>query len=227
MIRVLIVDTPRLFCHTLRVVLEKESDISVVDCVSTADEALTMMDRCDIVLVNTTLSNDETLKLIREVSANHPKAKVLVVGVAELKEVILHYIEAGAAGYILKEDSVQQLLEKIRAAAKNEALVSPHIVARLMSRLSELANAQSRLWQTPEAKMRRFTELTPREREVLSLIGKGLSNQEIADRLFIERGTVKNHLHNILKKLNASNRKEAAAVYMINQRNPGGEAYLH
>lgn len=227
MIRVLIVDTPRLFCHTLRVVLEKESDMQVAGCASTTEEALALINSTDVILVNTTINNEDTLHLIREATANHPKVKVLVVGVSELKEVILHYVEAGAAGYVLKEDSVQQLLEKIRAAHKGEALVAPHIAARLMSRLAELANVQSRFWHTPDTKMHRFADLTPREREVLGLIGKGLSNQEIAERLVIERGTVKNHLHNILKKLNASNRKEAAAVYMINLRSNGSEVYAH
>lgn len=215
MIRVLIVDKLRLYCHTMRVVLQKEEDMEVVDCIASIDEAMNRLSLSDVVLVNTTLSHEDTFKLIRDISRNHPEVKVLVVGVAELTEVIVKYVEAGAAGYVLQADSVEKLLSKIRAAYNSEALVSPRITARLMSRLAELASLQTTLGARSDVKMRGIAALTPREREVLGLIGQGLSNQGIADHLIIERGTVKNHVHNILKKLNASNRREAAAVYMI------------
>lgn len=225
MMRVLIVDKLRLFCHTLKVVLQREEDMRVVGCATTAEEALHQVPHCDIVLVNTTAEDMDSVQLVRQITSRHPGVKVLVVGISEMSDQILQYVEAGASGYILKEDSVELLLEKVRAAQKDEAFVSPQIAAQLMSRLAELTSMRSRLWAAPETQMRRFGELTQREQEVLGLLGKGLSNQEIAERLYIEHGTVKNHVHRILKKLNASNRHEAAAAYMMRLRHDGAVAY--
>jgi RNA polymerase sigma factor (sigma-70 family) len=114
---------------------------------------------------------------------------------------------AGASGYVLEDVSVDNLLDHIRAAHDDQAIVSPEIAAALMNQISELAyvSAQDQLDVTA------VSELTNREREVLNLIGDGLTNQQIADRLYIEVGTVKNHVHNLLKKLEVSNREDAAA----------------
>lgn len=226
MINLLIVDKPGLFCHTMRTILQKESDMTVLSCVANIDEAESYLPHSQVVLVSTTFSNEDTLRLIQEISANY-EAKVLVVGVREVTEVILKYVEAGACGYVLQEDSVEELLKKIRAAYKNEALVSPQVAARLMSRLAQLANMNTLIWAGPQDKMNRFSDLTPREREVLSLIGQGYSNQRIAEHLIIECGTVKNHVHNILKKLNASNRREAAAVYSMKVNYNSNRVFAH
>lgn len=225
MMRVLIVDKLRLFCHTLKVVLQREDDMRVVGCATTAEEALHQVPHCDLVLVNTTTEDADSVHLVRQITTHQPSVKVLVVGISEMSDQIMQYVEAGASGYILKEDSVELLLEKVRAAEKDEAFVSPQIAAQLMSRLAELTSMRSRLWAAPETQMRRFGELTQREQEVLGLLGKGMSNQEIAERLYIEHGTVKNHVHRILKKLNASNRHEAAAAYMMRLRHESAAAY--
>ena len=129
------------------------------------------------------------------------------MGLAESREEILRYVEAGAAGYILQDDSVDDLLAKVRTTHGGEAIISPEIAAALMSRVAELAQSPSK----PEAGQADPAELTSREREILELIGEDLTNQEIAERLVVEVGTVKNHVHNILQKLNVSSRREAAA----------------
>jgi DNA-binding NarL/FixJ family response regulator len=221
MMRVLIVDKLRLFSNTLKVVLQRESDMRVIGCATTAEEALHQTPHCDVVLVNTGNEEEEAVELVRAISDRHPSVKILVVGVSEMSDHILQYVEAGAAGYILREDSIDVLLEKVRAAPRDEAVVSPQMAAQLMNRLAELTSLRSRLWVTPDTQLRRFNELTQREQEVLGLLGKGMSNQEIAERLYIEHGTVKNHVHRILKKLNASNRHEAAAAYMMRLKHEG------
>lgn len=140
-----------------------------------------------------------------------PSAKILVIGLRESEQAILKYVEAGVDGYVLRDNSVDTLLQKIRAAAQGRALVSPDIAHAIMSRLTELAQLFSRV----ETALDDPVELTPREQEVLDLVGEGLTNRQIADRLYIEVGTVKNHVHNILQKLEVSSREDAAAYLAL------------
>ena len=130
------------------------------------------------------------------------------------KQRVLRYVEAGATGYVLKDDSFEDLIETVRAARDGKVFVSPQIAAALMERLSNLA----RLFSDVENSVTDPTDLTSRELEVLELIGRGRTNQQIAEELVIELGTVKNHVHNILDKLNVSSRGEAAAYLAIIKR---------
>lgn len=222
MIRILIVDNSRLMCQMMRTVLKREADMEVVGCATTTEEALNQVPACDVMLVGTELPNDVVHNLIQKVAGEHPDVKILVLGLPKSEKAILHYIEVGATGYVLKEDSVDKLLKTVRAAYGGEAIVSPQIAAALMSRLARLANlyGQGPLKQT----WHESDELTRREQEVLHLIAQGLSNQEIANRLYIQVGTVKNHVHSVLRKLNVNSRKEAA-VYLSAVANPIDRSY--
>jgi RNA polymerase sigma factor (sigma-70 family) len=217
MIRVLLVNEIRLMSNVIASVLEDEPDIEVVGGVTSLDEALLLVPESDVILVSTHLPEDGALKLTSAITEAHPSVKVLVLGLAETKGQVLQYIEAGADGYVLKDDSVGDLLSRIRAAQSGEALVSPNIAAALMSRVGELAQ----LFAEIEAEINEAADLTPREREILELIGQGLTNQEIADRLVIEVGTVKNHVHSILQKLDVGNRQDAAAYLAVEEKRMG------
>jgi DNA-binding NarL/FixJ family response regulator len=144
------------------------------------------------------MPNEAALPVICSLIKADSSVRVVVVGVAESEEAILP---------VLKDDSIDELLQKIRAIHRGEAPVSPQIAAALMERVAELRELCDELVgpENPGA-------LTPREREVLELLKQKFSNQEIADRLVIELGTVKNHVHNILKKLNLSSRRDVARV---------------
>jgi DNA-binding NarL/FixJ family response regulator len=132
---------------------------------------------------------------------------VLALGLTEEKKRVLRYVEAGASGYILKDDSLEDLIEIVRATQEGKVFVSPQIAAAMMERLSDLAQ----IFAGVENNLTDTTTLTSREMEVLELISKGYTNQQIAQNLVIEVGTVKNHVHNILEKLNVNSRGEAAA----------------
>jgi DNA-binding NarL/FixJ family response regulator len=205
MIRVVLVNAIHILCNVIAAVLDNEPDIEVVGCATTMDEALDLARRSDVMVLSTLIPDDAAIKITQTVVQANLPVKVLILGLAQSREEILRYIEAGAAGYILQDDSVDDLLVKIRATYDGQALVSPEIAALLMSRVSELTQVSAETEDKPDI----FIDLTPREREILQLIGQGLSNQEIAVQLVIEVGTVKNHVHSILEKLNVSSRRDA------------------
>ncbi|MFO7634800.1 MAG: response regulator transcription factor [Caldilinea sp.] len=210
MIRVLIVNEQHLIASLFASVLDDEADIVVVGRVVNATTALEEAGKADVLLVSTGLPDNGALDLVCRLVEDYPDKIVLVVGVAESQWEILKYIEAGASGYILKDDTVEELLDHIRAAYDGKARVSPEIAAALIERVAELAQlVQPALLDADPA------GLTPREIEVLKLIDEGLSNQEIGERLTIELGTVKNHVHNILDKLNVTSRHDAAAYLAL------------
>lgn len=209
MIRILIVHPTNLISSLLASVLEDEKDIHVVGYANTQGEALDKIEttRCNVVLVASLLPDNGALELTKTVAESHPEIKVLVFGVPESKNIILQYVMAGASGYVLQEVPVDHLFDNIRAVYEDKAIVSPTIAASFMEQISQLAQISARA----NVDLSAYDDLTPREREVLELIGEGMSNQEIADQLYIEVGTVKNHVHNILRKLDVSSRDDAAA----------------
>jgi DNA-binding NarL/FixJ family response regulator len=208
-IYLLLVNETRLMGNVIAAALEGEPDINVVACVTNRDDALAIVREkdVDVALVSTRLPDQGALKLTNAITEIRPSTKVLALGLTEEKQHVLRYVEAGAAGYILRDDSLENMIETIRAAREGKVFVSPQIAAAIMERLSNLA----RIFSDVENSISDTTELTARELEVLQLIGEGLTNQEIAEQLVIEVGTVKNHVHNILDKLHVSSRNEAAA----------------
>ena len=205
MIRVLIVEEVRALCEIIATVLRAEPDVEVIGCATQLEEAVTYLGDCDVALVNTSLHNEASARLIRTLRKLAPKVKIVVMGLVRSQHAILQCIEAGVSGYVLKDSSLEELLKNIRAAYNNEALVSPPIAAALMSYVAELVGFDP----AGEQELCAPQSLTRREREVLNLVQQGLTNQEIAESLVIELGTVKNHVHNILRKLNVNSRRDA------------------
>ena len=217
MIRVLIADDSGLICDAMRTILDREEGIYVVGCARTLEETDFLLPHANLLLVGPALEGESILELVRRVHTNRPDIKIVVVGVRNQPELITQYVEAGVVGYVLRQESMSTLVEKIRAAHEGQALVAPDVVVHLMRRLAQLAQ-QPFIGAWGLEGISGLHELTSREREVLSLIGSGYSNREIADELVIGWGTVKNHVHSILKKLETNSRHEAAAIYRIHAR---------
>ena len=213
LINLLLVNETLLMGNVIAAALEGEPDINIVGCVISIDEALNIVreKEVDVALVSTRLPDLGALKLTNAITELKPSTKVLALGLTEEKQNVLRYVEAGAAGYVLKDDSLEDLIETVRAAQDGKVFVSPQIAAAIMERLSGLA----RLFSDVENNITNATDLTARELEVLKLISEGRTNQQIAENLVIEVGTVKNHVHNILDKLNVSSRREAAAYLAL------------
>jgi DNA-binding NarL/FixJ family response regulator len=215
-INLLLVNESGLIGNVIRAALEDEPDLKVVASVTSAEEALKVVQEktIDVALVSTRLPEPGALKLTSAITKLAPSTKVLALGLTEDKKRVLRYVEAGATGYILKDHSLEDLVETVRAAQDGKVFVSPQIAAALMRRLSDLAQMFSEV----ENNVTDTTNLTARELEVLELIGKGFTNQQIAEKLVVEIGTVKNHVHSILEKLNVKTRDQAAAYLAFIKR---------
>jgi DNA-binding NarL/FixJ family response regulator len=220
MIRVLIAEDSLFIRDSIRRVLDETQGILVVGSASNTEEIEVLLPFSNVILLSTTLGDVGAESVLEAIRGLRPEVKVFVMGTADHPDVILRYIEAGAAGYILENDTVEDMIGKLQAVQEGRAHISPTIAARLMNRLAQLAQMNGAV---SELKLELLGYLTPREEEILELISHGHSNQEIADQLVIECGTVKNHVHNILSKLDTSNRREAASIFQL--RRNGSRAY--
>ena len=155
----------------------------------------------DVILIDASIR--QTVRLIRQIRRAHPKAHVVAMGIDAQESVVIGCAEAGVTGFVPPTATVDDLVLAIRAAARGDSTCSPQIAAILVRRLGFLAQSH--------AGIQRQHTLSAREQEVLNLVGQGYSNKEIADRLVIQLPTVKNHVHNVLRKIGARNRSEAVA----------------
>jgi two-component system nitrate/nitrite response regulator NarL len=202
-VRVLIAINVRLYREGLARALSGEERIRVVQAVARVDDALAGVASLqpDIVLLD--IGMPEALKAVGAIVDQFPKTRVVGLAVPEADGDVLACAEAGIAGYVMPEGSVEDLVAAVISAAQGELHCSPRVDATLLQRVAQLALERSA--------SRDLTTLTQRENSIVQLIAEGLSNKEIAARLFIEVATVKSHVHNVLEKLDARTRGEVAA----------------
>jgi two-component system nitrate/nitrite response regulator NarL len=200
--RVCVVTDIRLYREALADALPRHG-VPIVGAAAGFDEVLHLVDsvRPNVVLLD--VATADRTEVIHALVEATPDIKVVVLGVQENDREVVAYAEAGAFGFVTRESSIEDLVGTVESVARGETRCSPRISAALLRRVADLA-AERRTESVA-------SRLTPREREILTLIENGLSNKEIARRLYIEVPTVKNHVHNILGKLNVRRRGEAAA----------------
>lgn len=205
-IRVLIIHRNCLFREGLAFVLAQQPTIAVVGSVAEASAVLGELEklRPDVIILDLYLPGREGVEEAQRIRAVFPDAKIVIIGLDNAQSDVLACIEAGGAGCLPQEASVEDLLNNIQAVAAGEALCSPKVAGLLFSRIRE-AGRERDLRQVSG-----LPEITRREHEIVRLIAEGLSNKEIAVRLQIEVQTVKNHVHNILDKLHLDDRRAAA-----------------
>jgi two-component system, NarL family, nitrate/nitrite response regulator NarL len=204
-IGVLVVAATRLYREGLVERLETVPGLRVAGSAAGRDEAVGLIRelRPDIVLLDMSLAQDvQTLRVLVDCE---PRVRVVAFGVAESEDVVIACAEAGVSGYVGRDASLDQLVSILEGAAREEVVCSPKVAATLLRRVGALARERGTGAAAPEQR------LTSRETQVVALIDEGLSNKEIAARLNIELATVKNHVHNIIEKLQVSGRGEAAA----------------
>ena len=209
-IHIFIADDNRLLREGLVSMLSEQEDIIVLGSAASGRKALEQIKdlRPEVALIDIGMPEKDGIEVTQALHRDMPEVKVIILGMPDLTDEILACIEAGAAGYVLKEASFDSLVETIRSAQRGESFCSPRMAASLFSRVAELAGEQ-----IPQSSVK----LTPREVQIINQIADGLSNKEIAQKLSIEVQTVKNHIHNILDKLQLHNRLEA--VQYARERN--------
>ena len=207
-LRVLLVDDHDLFRTGLRNLLE-EQGLRVVGEAATGEQAVRSVRELapDLVVMDLNMPGMSGVEATRQIAGAAPLTRVVVLTISDQEEDVLDAIVAGACGYLLKDASIQDLIRGIRAAAVGESLISPHIASKVLQRLRATTADSS-----GAATIR--TELSDREIEVLKLIANGKDNAQIARELVISPKTVKNHISNILMKLQIENRIQAA-VYAV------------
>jgi len=206
--RIVIVDDHDLFRTGLRTLLE-EHGVQVAGEASAGSQAIGLVRELapDVVVMDLNMPGMSGVEATRHITAIAPLTRVLVLTISDRDDDVLAAIVAGACGYLLKDASIQDLLRGIQAAALGESLISPHIASKVLQRLRAAS-------LSPEIAEAIRSELSDREIEVLKLIANGNDNTLIAAELHISPKTVKNHISNILMKLQIENRIQAA-VYAV------------
>ena len=207
-IRVLLVDDHDLFRNGLRNLLE-EQGVDVVGEASSGVEALHHVRESapDVVVMDLNMPGMSGVEATRHMGRDAPLTRVVVLTISDEEQDVMDAILAGACGYLLKDASIQDLMKGLEAAAVGESLISPHIAGKVLQHVRATTAA-------PEAAATIRTELSDREIQVLKLIANGKDNGMIAAELHISPKTVKNHISNILMKLQIENRIQAA-VYAV------------
>jgi DNA-binding NarL/FixJ family response regulator len=206
MIRVLICDDQVIVCEGLRAILSTAPDVEVVGVAHDGAQAVDMVPETqpDVVLMDLKMPVMNGIQATRLIRDRYPSARVLVLTTYDADEWLFDAIRGGAAGYLLKDTPREQLIEAIRGTAEGKAHVDPAVAGKL---LAQVAAQSASLPQTSIA-----DDLSEREREVLGLLAQGLSNAEIAGRLYLSEGTVRNYVSAILAKLDVPDRTRAAVL---------------
>lgn len=209
MIRVLLVDDQAILRQGLHALLALETDLEIVGEASHGREALTFVqaklttpEAVDVVLMDIRMPVMDGVAASRELHQRFPAVKVLVLTTFDDDELVQQAVQAGAVGYLLKDTPSEELAQAIRSVHRGYAQFGPGIFRKMVPQVAS----------PPPDIPPGFEALTPREREVLTLIGQGASNREIAQALFLSEGTVKNHVTNLLSRLGLRDRTQAALL---------------
>jgi two-component system NarL family response regulator len=201
-----------LFRRGLCVVLGGEDHIEVVAEAENGEEAIAKAKELvpDVVLMDVRMPRVDGIEAARQIRTISPGTKILMLTVSDEEDDLYEAIKAGAKGYLLKEISVEEVAEAIRAVVQGQSLVSPSMASKLLNEFNALAKRAEERQQCPAP------SLTNRELEVLRLVANPMTNREIAEGLYISENTVKNHIRNILEKLHLHSRMEAV-IYAVRE----------
>ncbi|MFE9425787.1 response regulator [Kitasatospora sp. NPDC006697] len=203
-VKVFLLDDHEVVRRGVHDLLDAEPDLTVVGEAATAEQAIARVPalRPDVAILDMRLPDGDGVSVCRELRSRMPGLACLMLTSFDDEEALLDSIMAGAAGYVLKQISGTDLVSAVRTVASGQSMLDPGATTRLMARLRGDASPQAPA----------FPELTDREREILALIGEGLTNRQIGERLYLAEKTVKNHISRLLAKLGVERRVQAAVI---------------
>jgi len=209
-IRTVIVDDHALFRRGLEMVLEGEPDIELVGQASDGAEAVEKAAESlpDIVLMDIRMPRSNGIEACRAMKEAAPSTRIVILTISDEEEDLFEAIRAGASGYLLKDIPLDEVADTVRAVHGGQSLINPSMAGKLLTEFATLARRddEERAQELPAPR------LTDREMQVLKLVARGMNNRDIAKELFISENTVKNHVRNILEKLQIHSRMEAVMV---------------
>ncbi|MGE5687833.1 MAG: response regulator [Gemmatimonadota bacterium] len=206
-ISLVLIDDNRLLREGLAGLIRKQPDFRILAASGNIEEALRKVREAKprVVLLDFSLESHDSLRVTTTVRQEVPEARVIVMGLLPIQEDIAAFVRAGASGFIMKDASFDDFLRTIRAVADGADVLPPQLTGSLFSEITRQAVSRAR------APVLEGVRLTEREREVIDLLGEGLSNKQMAARLHVAVHTVKSHVHNVLEKLALHTRLEVAA----------------
>jgi DNA-binding NarL/FixJ family response regulator len=208
-IRVLLVDDQALVRSGFRLIVETRDDLDVVGEAADGREAVDLARRLrpDVILMDVRMPNVDGVEATRRLAAIGSPARILILTTFDLDEYVYEAIRAGASGFLLKDVQPTQLVDAIRVVAAGEALLAPTVTRRLLDHFADALPSTQ-----PRPLPAELARLTERELEILKLLANGLSNAELAERLFLSETTVKTHVSSVLRKLGLRDRVQAVVL---------------
>jgi len=210
-IRVLVVDDQELFRRGLTMLLNVETDIEVVGEAADGASAVRLATDMapDVVLMDVRMPRQTGIEACTAIKDAAPNARIIMLTVSDEEADLYEAVKNGASGYLLKDSSIEEVAQAVRVVADGQSLISPSMAIKLLDEFKQMSRTDRSSVPTPR--------LTDRELEVLRLVATGLNNREIAKQLFISENTVKNHVRNILEKLQLHSRMEAV-MYAVREK---------
>ncbi|MDE0777256.1 response regulator transcription factor [Nocardioides sp.] len=209
-IRVLVVDDQELFRRGLTMLLAVEPGLEVVGEAGDGAEGVTLAESAapDVILLDVRMPKKSGIEACLAIKESVPSAKIIMLTVSDEEADLYEAVKSGASGYLLKDSSIEEVAQAIRVVADGQSLISPSMAIKLIDEFKQMSR--------PERETGPALRLTERELDVLRLVAQGHSNKEIAARLFISENTVKNHVRNMLEKLQLHSRMEAV-MYAVRE----------
>lgn len=208
MIKVLIADDQELIRHSLKIILKNVLDIQVIDSVADGKSVIRSIrkEKPDVILMDIRMPEMDGVQCTKIVKENYPTIKIIILTSFDDDEYILSALRDGASGYLLKGITIDELVDAIHKVHSGSAMINPNIAHKFIELYSEMAKNN----QFIQVEKKAINDVTDYEWNVIKLVAKGLSNKEIAMKLKLSEGTVRNYLSNVLNKLNLRDRTQLA-----------------